>query len=64
MMTIDLSGPQGNAYFLLGVAKQLMIRNNFLPAQVENVLDEMKSGDYNNLCNVFEKNFSDYVELI
>lgn len=63
-MTIDLSGPQGNAFFLLGTAKKLMVNLQFSPEQVEKVLDEMKSGDYNNLCNVFEKNFSDYVELV
>lgn len=57
---IDLAGPEGNAFYLMGVAsklaKQLGLNNN-------KILEEMKGGDYDNLINVFEKYFGDMVTL-
>ena len=59
-IVIDLTGPQGNAFFLLAnaskLAKQLGL-NPFL------ILEEMKSGDYEHLITVFDKYFGDYVTL-
>ena len=59
-IVIDLTGPQGNAFFLLAnaskLAKQLGL-NPFL------ILEEMKSGDYEHLIEVFDKYFGDYVTL-
>lgn len=57
---IDLTGPQGNAFFLLGtankVAKQLGLSG-------EAICNEMKTGDYENLIEVFDKYFGDYFIL-
>lgn len=64
MITIDLSGPQGNAFYILGVADKLMKQKDFTEEMRNDVLDEMKSGDYDNLCSVFEQTFCDDVELI
>ena len=57
---IDLTGPQGNAFFLLGTAKKLA---NQLGLDSNEILTEMKSGDYENLINVFDKNFGSFVTL-
>jgi len=57
---IDLKGPQGNAYFLLGTASNLAKQLGLDGAKI---LSEMKSGDYENLLQVFEKNFGEYVTL-
>ena len=57
---IDLTGPQGNAFYLLGTAKKLA---NQLGLDGNEILTEMKSGDYNNLVNVFDKNFGSIVTL-
>ena len=57
---IDLTGPQGNAFFLLGTAKKLA---NQLGLDSNQILTEMKSGDYDNLVNVFDKNFGSIVTL-
>ena len=51
---IDLTGPQGNAYFLMGTAKKLATQLDF-PQQF--ILNEMMSGDYENLVKVFDKFF-------
>jgi len=60
MITIDLSGPQGNAFALMAQAKTFA-RQLGLDDKV--ILDEMKSGNYDNLLNVFNKYFGEYVTL-
>jgi hypothetical protein len=63
MTTINLSGPQGNAIALIGIAKDLC-RQLGQRDRERDIQAEMMSGDYNNLLDVFEKNFGEYVELI
>ena len=65
-IVIDLDGPEGNAYNLIGVANNLMRRGfgrNALGRDIADVLKEMTSGDYNNLVKVFDKHFGDMVIL-
>ena len=65
-MIIDLDGPDGNAYNLIGVANNLMRKGfgrNALGRDISEVLNEMTSGDYNNLVRVFDKYFGDMVIL-
>jgi hypothetical protein len=57
---IDLTGPQGNAFYLLGTAKKLA---NQLGLNSNEILNEMQSGDYENLIQVFDKNFGSVVTL-
>jgi len=57
---IDLTGPQGNAFYLLGTAKKLA---NQLGLDSDEILNEMKSSDYENLIQVFDKNFGSFVTL-
>ena len=57
---IDLTGPQGNAYYLLGLASKFCKQ---LGLNSHKVIGEMQSGDYKNLLNVFSKYFGLYVEL-
>jgi len=62
MTTINLSGPQGNAIALIGIAKDLC-RQLGQRDRERDIQAEMMSGDYNNLLDVFEKNFGEYVTL-
>jgi hypothetical protein len=57
---IDLTGPQGNAFFLLGQAGQYA-RQLGLDGDI--IIAEMKSGNYENLVQVFDRYFGDYVIL-
>lgn len=57
---IDLTGPQGNAYFLLGTAASLARQLGLDPKAIQ---AEMTSGDYENLINVFDEHFGDFVDL-
>lgn len=60
---IDISGPQGNAFVLMGTARRLCQKKQWSEEHTKRVIDEMKSGDYDNLLSVFEQNFADDVEL-
>lgn len=60
MITIDLSGPDGNAFALLGIAKRAARE---LELDWTKINEEMTSGDYENLLDVFMKYFGDYYEL-
>ena len=57
---IDLTGPEGNAFTLLGYAKQY---GKQLGLDYKAIQREMTSGDYENLIQVFDKNFGEYVVL-
>lgn len=59
-LVIDLTGPAGNAFSLLGQASNLAKQLGFDKSEI---LKEMKSGDYENLISVFDKYFGDYVIL-
>jgi hypothetical protein len=60
MIEIDLLGPDGNAFVLLGYAKNL---SKQLGINYEKVKSEMTSGDYENLIKVFDNYFGEYVIL-
>jgi hypothetical protein len=57
---IDLTGPQGNAFYLIGFARK-NAKQLGLDPQV--ITDEMTSGDYENLVSVFDNYFGKYVIL-
>lgn len=60
MIEINLSGPQGNAFFLLGTAKNLAKQ---LELDGSKIQAEMMAGDYENLLQVFDSYFGDFVIL-
>lgn len=57
---IDLTGPDGNAFALMGYANRLA---NQLGKDSKAIIEEMMSGDYDNLIEVFEREFGDFVIL-
>lgn len=60
---LDLTGPEGNAFVLLGYAKRLLKQLDKSPDEIERIIEEMQSSDYENLVAVFEKNLGEYVTL-
>jgi hypothetical protein len=60
---IDLTGPQGNAYFLLGTASKLGRQLGLDNDEIGVILRNMRSSDYENLINVFDRNFGNIVTL-
>lgn len=59
-LIIDLTGPNGNAFALLGYAKNLAKQ---LDLNYDIIRTEMISSDYENLIQVFDKYFGEYVIL-
>ena len=57
---IDLTGPDGNAFVLMGYAIRLARE---LEMDAEPILNEMMSGDYENLISVFDREFGSVVTL-
>ena len=57
---IDLTGPDGNAFVLLGKATNLAKQ---LGLDGDKIVKEMTSGDYDNLLDVFDENFGSFVTL-
>ena len=57
---IDLTGPEGNAFFLLGTAQNLA---NQLDRDPRPILEKMEASDYENLIKVFEEEFGDFATL-
>ncbi len=62
-IVIDLTGPQGNAFYLLGVAKNFCKQLDMTKKNTQSILDEMTSGDYENLIQVFDREFGSVVIL-
>jgi hypothetical protein len=57
---IDLTGEQGNAYYLLGLASSLSKQVGYDSKQIR---EEMTKSDYENLIQVFDEYFGNYVIL-
>jgi len=59
-IVIDLTGPDGNAFALMGYAKRFAKQ---LDLDSNKIISDMTSGDYENLIQVFDDNFGDFVIL-
>jgi hypothetical protein len=59
-LVIDLTGPQGNAFYLMGFANK---NARQFGLDGDTIINEMKSGNYENLVQVFDKYFGEYVIL-
>lgn len=57
---IDLTGPEGNAFVLIGYAGKWAKQLGLDPKKIQ---EEMMSGDYENLIGVIEKYFGEFVTL-
>ena len=59
-MIIDLTGPDGNAFALLGYAKNF---SKQLSLDWDSIREEMTKGDYEELLKVFNRYFGSFVIL-
>lgn len=67
---IDLTGPEGNAFILIGIANniytQLGVEHFKLLHGIlswEEIKDQLTSGDYENLIQTFDKYFGSIIDL-
>lgn len=59
-IVIDLTGPEGNAFSLMARATEFAKQLGF---DDSSIVEEMTSGDYENLLEVFDKYFGHFVVL-
>lgn len=60
---VNLDGPDGNAFYLIGLARQLCKTAKHLNLDGDAVEAEMREGDYIRLLLTFEKYFGQIVAL-
>jgi hypothetical protein len=53
-LTIDLAGPDGNAFALMGYVSQYAKQ---MEKNADEIIADMTTGDYNHLLTVFEREF-------
>lgn len=62
--SIDLGGPGGNAFALIGHAEHLARQMFWTSDQTEALTKDMMSSDYEHLIQVFDDAFGDLIDLI
>lgn len=62
-IVIDLTGPDGNAFALIGMAQRFARQLGWDAAKGQELVGEMMSGDYEHLLEVFDREFGDFVIL-
>ena len=55
--TIKLTGQNGNAYNIMGIARKAARKDGWTPEELEEYMTEATSGDYDNLLQVTMKYF-------
>ena len=63
-MEIDIDGPAGNCWFLLGTAEGFAEQIGWSKEYIQEMLTDMQSADYEHLIEVFDKHFGSFVDLI
>ena len=58
---LDLTGPQGNSYYLLGVAKRLGEQLGYSDKRIKAIQHVMCLSNYEGLVHTFHEEFGDYV---
>jgi len=61
--TIDLTGPEGNAFCLIGIAQGFNKQLGKTQEDSDAIIDDMQSSDYEHLIEVFDEHYGDFVDL-
>ena len=62
-IVLDLTGPDGNAFALMGYATRFAKDLDYSKQEIEDLMKKMQSGDYENLLKVFDDEFGEFVIL-
>ena len=60
---IDITGPEGNAFVLIGYAKKLSKQLGYDDDHIERIIEEMTLTDYEGLLHTFDREFGSFVTL-
>lgn len=58
---INLKGSDGNAFAIMGYAQRIGNQVGLSKTEMDNIIKDMMSGDYENLLEVMENNFGKYI---
>ena len=62
-LVIDLSGPDGNAFVIMGYANKFAKQLSYSKDKIEELMADMQSSDYDHLIQVFDDHFGLVVDL-
>ncbi len=62
-IVIDLTGPDGNAFALMAYVSRFGKQLGWDKGKIDSLITEMTSGDYENLLQVFDREFGSFVIL-
>lgn len=62
-IVLDLTGPEGNAFYLIGVARKLATQLEYAKDKIESLTKDLMSGSYEDLILRFDNEFGDFVIL-
>jgi len=60
---IDLNGPDGNVFALIGLAKSLKHMLGYSTEAMNAIIEDMMTDDYEHAIRVFDNEFGDFVIL-
>lgn len=63
-LVIDISGPAGNAFALIGTAARFGRQIGLHEDEIKDLQERMMEGDYEHLIECFDETFGDYVDLV
>ena len=61
---IDISGPDGNVFAIMGAYKNYARQLKHSRQHQEKIIEEMMSGDYDNVLDIFERELGTVITLI
>lgn len=64
MIVIDLNGPEGNVFSLIGLASVLLKQKGHSKAFTDEVIADMKDKDYKHALNIFESHLGHEVSFL
>lgn len=64
MTTVDISGPDGNAFSVMSVVTATMRQLGYSPDEIEIVMDEMKASDYDHLIATANDTLTGIIEFV
>jgi predicted Zn-dependent protease len=60
---IDLTGPEGNAFFLMSYAQKWGRQLGYSEHRIKCIIDEMKLTNYEGLIHTFDREFGHFVTI-
>jgi len=64
MLMIDSTSPQGNAFAVMGLVKKVLQEMGKSKTEINEAMEAMQSGDYDNLCEIASDVTDGFVKVV